>query len=102
DQIVGNDHFDLDLRQKVDHVFGATIEFRVALLPTEALDLGDGESAHADVRQRLANLVELERLDDRFHLLHCLGLLARTRTGSRATLHYAETLFHSAHADVIG
>src|SRR5215510_12431450 len=56
--------FDLDLRQEVDDVLGPTIELRVALLPPEALDLGDRDPLHADARQRLAHLVELERLDD--------------------------------------
>src|SRR5262245_8689420 len=56
--------FDLDLRQEVDHVLGPTVELRVALLPPEALDLGDRNPLHADARQRLAHLVELERLDD--------------------------------------
>src|SRR5262245_52212192 len=56
--------FDLDLGQEVDHVLGPTIELRVALLPPEALDLGDRDPLHADARQRLAHLVELERLDD--------------------------------------
>ena len=61
---------DLHLWQEVDDVFGAAVELRVTLLAPEALDLGDGEPGHADLGQRLAYLVELERLDDRFDLLH--------------------------------
>ena len=39
------DHdLDLHLGQEVDHVLGAAIELGVALLPAEALDLGDGQA----------------------------------------------------------
>src|SRR6185503_3902445 len=55
---------DLHFGQEVDHVLRAAIELGVALLPPEALDLGDGDALHADRRERLAHLVELERLDD--------------------------------------
>ena len=65
---------DLHLRQEVDDVLGAAIELGVALLPAEALDLGDGDALHADRREGLAHLVELERLDDggnEFHGFPC-------------------------------
>ena len=65
DQRVGDHHLDLDLGQEVDHVFGAAIELGVALLAPETLDLGHRHAGDADFRQRLAHLVELERLDDR-------------------------------------
>ena len=42
----------------------------MALLAAEALGLGDGDAGDADLVQRLLHLVELERLDDRFDLLH--------------------------------
>src|SRR5690606_5450822 len=45
-------------------VLGAAIELGVALLAAEALDLGDGDALHADGRERLADFVELEGLDD--------------------------------------
>src|SRR3954463_282439 len=54
----------LHLREEVDHVFGAAVELGVALLPAEAFDLGDGDALHPDRRQRFADLVELEGLDD--------------------------------------
>ena len=38
----------LDLRQEVHGVFGAAIDFRVALLAAVALDLGDGHALHAE------------------------------------------------------
>ena len=62
--------FDLHFRQEVDDVFRAAIELRVALLAAETLDLGDGDALHADPRQGLADLVELERLDDGGDKLH--------------------------------
>src|SRR5687767_4920327 len=55
---------DLHLGQEIDHVLGAAVELGVAFLPPEPLDLGDGDSLHADRRERFAHLVELERLDD--------------------------------------
>src|SRR5438874_7162373 len=37
-----HDHLDFDLGQEIDDVFGAAIEFGVALLPAKALGLGHG------------------------------------------------------------
>ena len=42
----------------------------MALLATEALDLGNGKTLNAGFLKRLLHFVELERLDDRFDLLH--------------------------------
>src|ERR1700730_11407408 len=63
---------DLDLGQKVDHVFRAAIDFSVPLLPPEALDLADRHSGYADLVQRVLHFIELEGLDDRFDLFHLL------------------------------
>ena len=73
DQIVGDRYFELDLGQEIDHVFGAAVQLGVALLAAEALDLGDGNALHADLGQRLAHVVELERLDDGGDQLHGVG-----------------------------
>src|SRR5829696_2368151 len=62
-------HLELHLGEEVDDIFGAAIELGMALLAPEPLRLGDGDSRHADLVQRLLHLVELERLDDRFDLL---------------------------------
>ena len=70
DQRVGDDDLDLDLGQEIDDVFGAAVELGVALLAAESLDLGDRQAGDADFGQRLAHLVELERLDDRFDFFH--------------------------------
>src|SRR5262249_39991422 len=57
-------HLDLDLRQEAHGVFGAAVDFGMALLPPVALDLGHGHAVHADRGESVADLVELERLDD--------------------------------------
>src|SRR5215831_4019343 len=76
-----DDDLDLDLGQEVDDVLGAAVELGVAFLTAKALDLGHGQARHADVGQRLAHLLELERLDDGGDLLHWTGS-ARTRMRS--------------------
>src|SRR5439155_1190618 len=69
-----DDDLDFDLGQEVDQVFGAAIDFGVALLPAEAPDLADGHAGDADVAQRAFDLIELERLDDRLDFLHRLTI----------------------------
>src|SRR6266567_4375349 len=68
DDLVGlfarNSDFDLDLRQEVHGVLSAAIDFSVALLTPVSLDLGDGQPVHPCRSQSVADLVELERLDD--------------------------------------
>ena len=44
----------------------------MALLPSEPLDLGDGNTLHADLGKRFPNIVQLERFDDRGYKLHGL------------------------------
>jgi hypothetical protein len=46
----------------------------LALLPTEALDLCDGQSLNAQCGQGFSNFVQLERLDDRHYQLHASPL----------------------------
>src|SRR6266536_476971 len=100
DEIVGDDHLDLDLGQEIDDVLRTAIELGMALLAAETLNLRHREPADADIGERFAHLVELERLDDGFDFFHrCSQGRARR---SQVTLHYAATLFHSVHAEVIG
>ena len=73
-QAVLDDHFEPHLGQEIDDIFGAPIELGMALLAAEPLGLGDGDAGDADLVQRLLHLVELERLDDGFDLLHLAGL----------------------------
>src|SRR5262245_28329262 len=74
-EFVRHHELDLDLRQEIDDVLGAAIQLGMALLASEALHLGDGHALNADALQRFLDLVELERLHDRFDLLHGADLL---------------------------
>src|SRR5215813_8945176 len=62
--VAGNRDLDLEFRQEAHGVFGAAVDFRVALLASVAFDLGDGHPVHANRSQSVADLVELEWLDD--------------------------------------
>src|SRR5215469_13594531 len=70
DDSVFADHLDLHLGEKVHHVFGAAVQFGVALLPPESLGLHHGDALQADLVQRFLHLIQLERLDDRLDLFH--------------------------------
>src|SRR5882757_1545382 len=71
--LIGRDcRLDLDLGQEAHGVFGAAIDFGVALLAPVSLDLGDGHPEHPDRGQGVAHLVKLERLDDSHDDLHGL------------------------------
>src|SRR6267143_84094 len=61
---------DLDLRQQVTDIFGAAVEFRVALLATEAFHLRHRQPCDSDFGEGLANFVELERFHHGFDFLH--------------------------------
>src|SRR5262249_10295374 len=64
DLVARDRDLDLDLRQKAHRILGPAIDLGVALLTPVALDLGHGHPVHADRSQSVADLVELERLDD--------------------------------------
>src|SRR3546814_9931809 len=70
DQVVPQDDLDLHLGQEIDDVLGAAVELGVAFLAAEALGLGHRDALDADLVQGFLHLVQLERLDDRFDLLH--------------------------------
>src|SRR6185369_13558875 len=70
-ELVGEHDLDLHLGQKVDDIFSAAIKLGMALLPPEALRFGDGDALETHLLKGLLDLVELERLDDGFDLLHC-------------------------------
>src|SRR5215212_8627585 len=70
DHVVGDDDLKLHLRQEVDDVLGAAVEFGVALLPAEPFRLDHGDALQPHLLERLLHLVELERLEDGFDLLH--------------------------------
>ena len=68
--VVADGQLDLDLRQEVDHVFGATIQLGVALLSPETLHLTHRHPGDANLPQRFAHVVEFEGFDNRHYLLH--------------------------------
>lgn len=77
DQIIGQYHFDFHLGQEIHHIFRAAVQFGMALLPSEPLDLGDRKALDADFLKGLFHIVQFERLDDGFDFLHRLILLSR-------------------------
>ncbi len=58
-------------------VLGATVDFGLSLLTAEPLHLTDGQTLHAQRREGLAHVVELEGLDDGYDQLHVAALLPR-------------------------
>src|SRR6478736_595696 len=82
--IFADDDLELHLWEKIDGVLASAVDFRVALLPSEAFDFRDGHPLHADFRQRFFNVLHLERLDDRLDFLHAAALLTgRAGAGKR-------------------
>src|SRR5215510_5149493 len=85
---------DLDLGQEAHGIFGAAIDFRVALLPAISLDFRHRETVNANGGQGVADFFELEWLDDRHNNFHGsyprLGP-AQTKAGRFSTeVHHAE------------
>ena len=72
--VVVHGGFNLDLGQKIHHVLGAPVQLGVAFLAAKTLDLRHGDTAYADVRERLAHLVQLEGFDDGGHDAHAVLL----------------------------
>ena len=67
---LGRDHhFEFDLGQQIHVVFLAAIDLFVAFLPAVAANFGDGHAVDADLLQGGLDLLQLERLNDRFDLL---------------------------------
>src|SRR5579859_7566632 len=73
DEIVLDHQLDLHLGQEIDDIFGAAIEFGMALLTAKALRLGDGDTLQTNLVQSLFHLIQFERLDDGFDFLHLRG-----------------------------
>src|SRR3546814_16737826 len=72
-QFVGAHDLDLHLGQEVHDIFGAAIEFGMALLAPEALGLGHRDALQPDLLKCLFDFVQLERLYDSLDLFHvCL------------------------------
>src|SRR6478735_1786974 len=70
DEIACDRHFDFQLRQEAHGIFGAAVDFGVALLAAVAFDLGYRQTVHADGGEGVAHLVQFERLYDRHYYFH--------------------------------
>src|ERR1700676_4774387 len=83
DQRIVHDDFDNYLRDEVYLIFGAPVEFGMALLSAEAFRLDDGHALHTDFVKRCLHIVELEGLDDGFDFLHGTSARVPLRVGVR-------------------
>src|SRR6478752_6659114 len=82
--LAGNGDFDLHFRQEVHGVLGAAVDFSVTLLASVTLHLGNGEPVDPRRGEGVANLLEIERLDDGHDDFHGFDPpLARTRLTGR-------------------
>src|SRR6202046_2012289 len=74
DHLVGDVRVDRDLDfqlgKEAHGVFGAAIDLGMPLLPPVALDLSHCQPVHSDGGERIAHLLQLERLYDRHYDFH--------------------------------
>src|SRR5579875_32196 len=63
-------HLDFDLRQKTDFVLCTTVDLGLPLLPPETFDFRNRKPLYAKLRERLAHIIEFERLDNGHNQLH--------------------------------
>src|ERR1700722_19466148 len=83
DHLVGDVRVDRDLDfqlgKEAHGVFGAAIDLGMPLLPPVALDLSHCQPVHSDGGERIAHLLQLERLYDRHYDFHKLAPLVTPR-----------------------
>src|SRR5258707_4059288 len=70
DLIRGDRDLDLDLGQETHGIFGAAIDFRVALPAAIPFDFRHRETMNANGGQGITDFFELEWLDDRHNNFH--------------------------------
>ena len=70
DHIIGQNNLDLHFGEEIDRILAAAIDLGVAFLPSESFDFGDRHSLDTKLGQSFFNLLEFERLNDRFQLFH--------------------------------
>src|SRR4029077_15238820 len=78
--LFGDGDLDADFWQEVHRIFGAAIDFGMALLAPITLHFSNRHSVNANREKGVAHFVELERLDDggdQFHGITFLALLSR-------------------------
>ena len=64
-RVVGDGDVDADFGKEVDDIFRAAVELRMAALTAEALDFRNSEAVNAGGGKGLADVVELEGLDEK-------------------------------------
>src|SRR5487761_1676373 len=70
EKVVVDQNLQLDLPQEVRLVFVPAIHLRAAALPTIALRIADGHPSDSDLVERLAQRLDLGRLDNGHDQLH--------------------------------
>src|ERR1700730_17615432 len=73
DHVVAEHNLDLHLGEKIHDVFRSAVELGMSFLPAEALGFRHGDALQPDLLQGLLHLVELEGLDARLDLFHCVS-----------------------------
>src|SRR3954454_7013130 len=100
DLVGGNSDLDFDLGQEAHGIFGATIDFRMALLAAISLDFRHRETVNADGGQGVTDFFQLEWLNNRHNNFHgSYPAWARSGRGrafldwfaTREKVHYAGT-----------
>ena len=83
--------FELDLGHEAHLVFGAAIELGVAALAAVAPYFGDRDALDAEAGERLADLLELVRLDDGNDVFHPpTSLMLRCSSGKQVPCQFGE------------
>src|SRR6476661_4984011 len=83
--VAGDRNLEPQLGKEIHRVFGAAIDFGMALLPPVAFDLAHGHAVNADACEGFAHLVEFERLDDSDDHFHELPRKNRPQSVSAVT-----------------
>jgi len=61
-ELVGRQDLDLDLGQKIHHIFQAPVELSMSFLPSKSLGLYHGHALYTDLIEGILHLIELEGL----------------------------------------
>ena len=70
-----DNNLNLDLGQKINHVFSAPVQLGMAFLTAETFDLSDGQASDAAFGKRFAHFFEFEGFDDGSDLFHGVSSL---------------------------
>jgi hypothetical protein len=66
DKIVGQNHFQFDLRNELDAIFPASVNFRMPLAATMPAHTGNSHASDAKLGENCFDGAESRRLNDRF------------------------------------